>query len=153
MLALNGKGTKVPGQAGPDIDTESEREGQVGRWGLDTLYSQLKHGEWGWARGSMALSPSVSPVLCHCQALSSHQPQGPSSARMEVKGQLISSPTFTAPGQWLLPPPTTPSLPEVSLCLLGRGWPLDLQLFQDVLAVLTFAPSVQLPCLERLPHR
>lgn len=58
MLALNGKGTKVPGQAGPDIDTESERKGQ---------------------------------------ALSSHQPQGPSGARMEVKGQLISSPTFTAP--------------------------------------------------------
>lgn len=88
-----------------------------------------------------------------CQALSSHQPQGSNSARMEVKGQLISSPTFNAPGQWPLPLPTAPSLAGVSLCLLGSGWPLDLQLLQDGLAVLTFAPSVQLPCLERLPHR
>lgn len=46
-----------------------------------------------------------------------------------------------------------PPLSGVSLCLLGRGWPLDLQLLHDVLAVLTFAPFVQLPCLERLPHR
>lgn len=58
MLALNGKGTKAPGQAGPDINTESEQEGQ---------------------------------------ALSCPQPQGPNSARMEVKGQLINSPTFNAP--------------------------------------------------------
>lgn len=29
VLALNGKGTKVPGQVGPDIDTESERAGQA----------------------------------------------------------------------------------------------------------------------------
>ncbi|GAB1302608.1 Coiled-coil domain-containing protein 120 [Apodemus speciosus] len=31
------------------------------------------------------------------KALSSHQPPGPERARMEVKGQLISSPTFNAP--------------------------------------------------------
>lgn len=153
MLALNGKGTKVPGQAGPDIDRESERKGQVGRWGLGTLYSQLKHGEWGWARGSMALSPSVPPVLCHCQALSSHQPQGPSGARMEVKGQLISSPTFTAPGQWLLPPPTTPHCLRSPCACLGGVGPWTCSCSRMVLAVLTFAPSVQLPCLERLPHR
>lgn len=42
---------------------------------------------------------------------------------MEVKGQLISSPTFNAPGQWLLPLPAAPSLPSVSVCLLGGGVP------------------------------
>lgn len=41
-----------------------------------------------------------------------------------------------AASTYYCPPPA-----PVSLCLLGRGWPLDLQLFQDVLSVLTFASS------------
>lgn len=99
--------------------------------------------------------PSLMPsVLRHCQALSSHQPQPPDSTRMEVKGQLISSPTFNAPGQRLPPLPAVPSLPRVSMCLLGMGWSLSLQLLQDVLIVLIVAPSLmQLRCLERLPPR
>lgn len=151
MLALNGKGTKVPGQAGPDIDTESERKGQVGRWDLGTLYFQLMQGEWGWPRGSMALSSSAPLVLCYCQALSSHQPQGPSGARMEVKGQLISSPTFTAPGQWLLPLTTALPLPQSPCACLGGVGPWTCSCSRMSYLSLPLLP-LQLPCLERLPH-
>ncbi|XP_030662503.1 coiled-coil domain-containing protein 120 isoform X1 [Nomascus leucogenys] len=40
---------------------------------------------------------SLTAPVCHCQTLSSHQPRLLSSNKMEVKGQLISSPTFNAP--------------------------------------------------------
>lgn len=46
----------------------------------------------------MQNAPLMAPMR-HCQALSSHQPRPLDSTRMEVKGQLISSPTFNASGR------------------------------------------------------
>lgn len=63
----------------------------------------------GWRLGTHAICASFMAPVHHCQALSSHQPRPLDGTRMEVKGQLISSPTFNASGRCpcplLLPPP------------------------------------------------
>lgn len=63
----------------------------------------------GWVWGDHTCAFLMAPMY-HCQALSRQKPRPLNSTRMEVKGQLISSPTFNASGWCLVPPPASASL-------------------------------------------
>lgn len=59
-----------------------------------------------------------------CQALSSDQPRPLDGTRMEVKGQLISSPTFSASGGWLVPrSASSPALSQPAYLERVGPWP------------------------------
>lgn len=78
----------------------------------------------GLGLGNHTCASLMAPVD-HYQALSCHQRQPLGSTRMEVKSQLISSPTFNATGQWLVPPPASsfPALRHHLPTHLGRVSP------------------------------
>lgn len=108
----------------PDINTDSERAGQAGGWGQGTPSS------WGvgsWVRDHTCASFMV--PMHHYQALSHHKPRPRplDNTRMEVKGQLITSPTFNASGRYLVLPPaaSSPALSHHLPAHLGRVglWP------------------------------
>lgn len=112
-------------------------------------------GVGSWVRGAVEGCASLMAPVHRYQALSSHQPRPLDSTRMEVKGQLISSPTFNASGRWLLSPPAASSS-----ALSHR-----MSVWEGLAPGLTAAPGcpgcsidlyslcVQLPCLERPPPR
>ncbi|KAF3812813.1 hypothetical protein GH733_019176 [Mirounga leonina] len=92
-----GREPRYQAPVGPDTATEAERAGQSGGRGQGTPYSQLGCGTLGRGRGwGDAGRASLMAPVRPCQALSSDQPPPLDGTRMEVKGQLISSPTFSA---------------------------------------------------------
>lgn len=123
----------------PDVDTDSERAGQAGGWGQDTLSS--------WGVGSWVKDHTCAFLMVpvhHCQALSHHKPRPLDNTGMEVKGQLISSPTFNASGWYLVPPSAASSLAlsHHLLAHLGRVGPWPHRMKDAMAAPLIFAPSV-----------
>lgn len=125
----------------PDVDTDSERAGQAGGWGQGTPSSR---GVESWVRDHTCSSLMV--LMHHYQDLSHHKPRPRplDNTRMEVKGQLITSPTFNASGRYLvlLPAASSPALSHHLPAHLRRAglWPYRMQ--DAVTAPLIFAPSV-----------
>lgn len=155
MITLNGKGTKVPGQTGPHIDTESEQAGQVGGWGPRVLYiPNWSMGSGGWARAWGCCGVSFLNAFCTAPLPGFVEPSATRSKQYKDGSQrsadqlsYLQCPRSVAASISCWPPLPAP----VSMCLFGKGWSLPPQLLQDVLAVLIFAPLCSCPVWRGCP--